>query len=126
MEHLTDPELDTGDVPLSHVVIDDRYLFVSGLVAADLPDATAAIGDAGAETRAVMTALERLLGRLELSLANVVRVTAHLTDLEAMPAFDAAYAAFFPHGQYPARTCVEVSRLVGGCSIEITATARRH
>jgi 2-iminobutanoate/2-iminopropanoate deaminase len=126
MEHLTDPGLDTGGVPLSHVVIDDRYVFVSGLVAADVPGAAEAIGDVAAETRAVMAALEALLGRLELSLANVVRVTAHLTDLDAMSAFDAAYAAFFPHGQYPARTCVEVSRLVGGCSIEITATARRH
>ncbi|MBK1669123.1 hypothetical protein CKO28_13875 [Rhodovibrio sodomensis] len=126
MEHLRDTGLDTGETPLSHAVIDDRYVFVSGLVAADLPDAAAAIGDVAAETRAVMAGLERLLTRLELSLGQIVRVTAHLTDLDEMPAFDSAYAAFFPDGQFPARTCVEVSRLVGGCRVEITATARRH
>ena len=126
MEHLRDPSIDTGDTPLSHAVIDDRYVFVSGLVAADVPDGRTAVGDAAAETRVVMEALATLLGRLELSLAQVVRVTAHLIDLDEMPAFDRAYAAFFPHGQFPARTCVEVSRLVGGCRVEITATVRRH
>ena len=126
MEHLRAPDLDTGDTPLSHAVIDDRYVFVSGLVAADVPDGDQAVGDVAAETRVVMQALEVLLGRLELSLAQVVRVTAHLTDLDEMPAFDRSYAAFFPHRQFPARTCVEVARLVGGCRVEITATARRH
>jgi 2-iminobutanoate/2-iminopropanoate deaminase len=126
MEHLRDPKLDTGDTPLSHAVIDDRYVFVSGLVAADVLGGEQAVGDVAAETRVVMEALAALLGRLELSLAHVVRVTAHLSDLDDMPAFDAAYAAFFPNGQFPARTCVEVARLVGGCRVEITATARRH
>jgi 2-iminobutanoate/2-iminopropanoate deaminase len=126
MEHLRDASIDTGDTPLSHAVIDDRYVFISGLVAADVPGGDKAIGDVAAETRVVMEALEVLLSRLELSLAQVVRVTAHLTDLDEMPAFDRGYAAFFQHGQFPARTCVEVSRLVGGCRVEITATARRH
>jgi 2-iminobutanoate/2-iminopropanoate deaminase len=126
MEHLRDPSLDTGDTPLSHAVIDDRYVFVSGLIAADLPDGQAAIGDVAAETRAIMTALERLLAQLEMPVSQIVRVTAHLTDLDDMPAFDRAYGAFFRQGQPPARTCVEVSRLVGGCRVEITATARRH
>ena len=126
MEHLRDPGLDTGDTPLSHAVIDDRYVFVSGLVAADLPGGDQAVGDVAAETRVVMAALAALLGRLELSLDQVVRVTAHLSDLDEMPAFDRSYAAFFPHRQFPARTCVEVSRLVAGCRVEITATARRH
>ncbi|MBK1697757.1 RidA family protein [Rhodovibrio salinarum] len=126
MERLRDPELDTGTTPLSHAVIDDRYVFVSGLVVADTPAAATALGDVATETQAVMTALATLLGRLDLSLAHVVRVTAHLRDLAEMPAFDRAYAAFFPNGQYPARTCVEVARLVGDCRVEITATARRH
>lgn len=126
MDHLRDPALNTGDTPLSHAVIDDRYVFVSGLVAADTPDAATARGCVAAETRAVMTALDGVLSRLDLSLAQVVRVTAHLVDLEDMPAFDHAYAGFFANGQFPARTCVEVSRLVAGCRVEITATARRH
>ena len=126
MEHLHDPSIDTGSTPLTHAVIDDRYVFVSGLVAADARDGQAVVGDIAAETRGVMTALDGLLARLELSLAHVVRVTAHLIDLNEMPEFDRAYAEFFPNGQFSARTCVEVARLVGGCRVEITATARRH
>ena len=126
MDHFRDPAVDTGETPLSHAVIDDRYVFISGLVAADVPDVQAAIGDVAAETRVVMQALDALLGRLDLSLAQVVRVTAHLSDLDDMPAFDRSYAAFCPPGQFPARTSVEVSRLDGGCRVEITATARRH
>jgi 2-iminobutanoate/2-iminopropanoate deaminase len=126
MEHRSDPGLDTGDTPLSHAVIDDRYVFISGLVAADVPDGRDAIGDVAAETRVVLGALQALLARLELSMAQLVRVTVHLSDLDEMPAFDRAYADFFPQGQRPARTCVEVARLVAGCRVEITATARRH
>ena len=126
MEHLRDPAIDTGETPLSHAVIDDRYVFVSGLVAADVPDGRTAIGDAAAETRVVMNALAGALDRLELTLGHVVRVTVHLVDLDDMPAVDGIYAGFFAPGQFPARTCVEVSRLVGGCQVEITATARRH
>ena len=126
MEHLRDPSVDTGDTPLSHAVIDDRYVFLSGLVAADVPDGRTAVGDAAAEARVVMTALAGALDRLELTLGHVVRVTVHLVDLDDMPAVDGVYGAFFASGQFPARTCVQVSRLVGGCRVEITATARRH
>jgi 2-iminobutanoate/2-iminopropanoate deaminase len=126
MEHLRDPSVDTGDTPLSHAVIDDRYVFLSGLVAADVQDGGAAVGDAAAETRTVMTAIAGVLDRLELTLAQVVRVTVHLVDLDDMPAVDGVYGGFFAAGQFPARTCVEVSRLVGGCRVEITAIARRH
>lgn len=125
MDRINAPHLPTPAQPFPHAVADDRYLFLSGLVAADLPDGTAHIGDTAAEARAVMAAIRAVLTQDGLSTAALVRVEVHLTDLDAMPAFDAVYAEFFSAGAAPARTCVEVSRLFGGCTVEVTATARR-
>lgn len=120
------PNLPKPASPFRHVVADDRYLFLSGLVAADLPDGAALAGDTEVEARAVLGAIRDILAHDGLSTAALVRVEVHLTDLDAMPAFDAVYAAFFLPETTPARTCVEVSRLYGGCTVEITATARRQ
>lgn len=125
MHRFDAPHLPKPAQPLRHAVADDRYLYLSGLVAADLPDGAARIGEVAAETRAVMAAIRDILAAWQLSTAALVRVQVHLTDLDAMPAFDAAYAEFFGDEATPARTCVEVARLFGGCSVEITATARR-
>jgi len=125
MQRYIAPHLPQPAQPFPHAVADDRYLFLSGLVAADLPDGAALAGDTAAEARAVMAAIRDILADDGLTTAALVRVDVYLTDLDAMPAFDAVYAEFFPAGATPARTCVEIARLFGGCTVEVTATARR-
>lgn len=124
MQRYHDPDLPAPVQPFPHAVADDRYLHLSGLVAADLPDGAALVGETAREAEAVMAAIDRLLSRWQLTTSALVRVTVHLVDLDDMPAFDRVYAGFFRDGAPPARTCVEVGRLFGGCRVEITATAR--
>lgn len=117
--------LDPPASPYSHVVESDGLVFLAGQVAADCPRGRAAMGDAAAETRAVMEQIQGTLRARGLSLSEVVRVDIHLVDLDDMKIVDPIYARHFPAGRLPARTCVEVRRLYGGSRIEITVVARR-
>lgn len=124
-EYRNAPFLPTPAFPGSHLVVDDAYVFVSGLTAADLPGGDAVIGDVREETRWVLRELGRLLGMAGCTLSDAVRVDVHLTDLDDIAAMDAVYAAAFPAGRYPTRTCTESPRLFGGSRVEITLMARR-
>jgi 2-iminobutanoate/2-iminopropanoate deaminase len=110
--------------PFSQVVVDSHYAFLSGLVAADFPEGRAALGDVGAETRAVLTAIRSILAEIELGMERIVRVDVHLSDLDDFDAMDEAYREFFDAGMEPARTTTESKRLFGKSRVEITCQAR--
>jgi 2-iminobutanoate/2-iminopropanoate deaminase len=113
-----------SQAPFSQVVTDDRYAFLSGLVAADFPAGLAVLGDVGGETRAVLTAIRNILTEIDLRMDRIVRVEVHLTDLDDFDAMDIAYREFFETGTCPARTTTESKRLFGGSRVEITCQAR--
>jgi 2-iminobutanoate/2-iminopropanoate deaminase len=110
--------------PFSQVVMDDHYAFLSGLVAADFPEGLAVLGDVGAETRAVLSAIRDILAEIELGMGRIVRVEVHLADLDDFNAMDTAYREFFEAGSYPARTTTESRKLFGDSRVEITCQAR--
>lgn len=125
-EFRNDPTLPEPAFPGSHLAMDDRYVFVSGLTVADIQGGEAVRGDVGEETRWVMRRLEKMLNTVGCDLTDVVRTDVHLADLTEIAALDAAYAECFAPGRYPARTCTEASRLVDGSRVEITLMARRR
>ena len=110
--------------PFSQVVMDDHYAFLSGLVAADFPEGLAVLGDVGAETRAVLSAIRDILAEIELGMDRIVRVEVHLANLDDFNAMDTAYREFFEAGSYPARTTTESRKLFGDSRVEITCQAR--
>lgn len=110
--------------PFSQVVVDDHYAFLAGLVAADFPEGRAVLGDARAETRAVLTAIRDMLAEIGLDMNRIVRVDVHLVDLDDFDAMDTAYREFFDAGTEPARTTTESRRLFGGSRVEITCQVR--
>ena len=110
--------------PFTQVVIDDIYAHLAGIVAADFPDGQSVLGNAGNETRAVMTLIQNILLELDLSFAQVVRTDVHLANLDDFDAMDATYKEFFEAGKYPARTTTESRRLFGNSLVEVTCMAR--
>ncbi|MDN7133769.1 RidA family protein [Halomonas sp. MC140] len=124
--YTNDPTLPTPNFPGSHMVIDDHYLFISGLTVADLSNGHAARGDVKEETRLIMRTLSRMLEMQGGSFADVVRVDIHLTDLHMLQEMDSVYAEHFEPGRYPARTCTESANICGGGSVEITVMANRQ
>ena len=109
--------------PFSQVVMDDHYAFLSGLVAADFPEGLAVLGDVGAETRAVLSAIRDILAEIELGMDRIVRVEVHLANLDDFDAMDTAYREFFEAGSYPARTTTQSRKLFGDSRVEITCQA---
>ena len=105
-QFINDPTLPKPSFPGSHMVVDDHYMFISGLTVADLSNGEAARGDVKEETRLVMRELARMLE-------------------QQINALDSIYAEFFEPGRYPARTCTESPHICGGSSVEITLMAKR-
>ena len=125
IRHLTIPDLLFPESsPLSHAAIDDRYVYLAGLAACDLPEGRDAIGDVRAETEKVMARIEKILAGLGLGMDRIVRVDVHLADLAEIRAMNQVYGRYFQAGKYPARTCTESPKIVGGCRVEITCVAR--
>ncbi|MGL6250641.1 MAG: RidA family protein [Billgrantia desiderata] len=120
-----DPTLAIPVFPGSHIVLDGHYIFLSGLTVTDIQGGEAVLGDIAEETRWVMRRLSRMLEYAGASMADVVRVDVHLTNLDTIHTMDAAYAEFFEEKRYPARTCTESPRLSGGSNVEITLMARQ-
>ncbi|UYG09071.1 RidA family protein [Halomonas sp. M4R1S46] len=120
-----DSTLPNPTFPGSHVVLDEDYVHLSGLTAADIQGGEAVLGDVAEETRWVMRRLVHILEQVDCRAEDVVRVDVHLTDLDQVEEVDAAYAEFFAAPHYPARTCTEAPRLLGGANVEITLVARR-
>ena len=113
--------------PFSHAVETDGWVFVTGQmpfagtsIDAPYPDGIEA------QTQQVMKNLQTVLAGCGLTLAHVVSVRIFLTRFEKdYDAMNAVYAAYFPPGKRPARTCVGVTALAKGALVEIDLVARR-
>ena len=90
--------------PYSQGVVAGGFVFVSGQRPVD--PATGSIpGGVEAQSERVMKNLAAVLDAADSSLAGVVKVTAHLSDLGDFATFNKVYARFF-NPPYPARTTV--------------------
>lgn len=120
------PDMVAGRAPFSHIVESGDTVFLSGILAADdLAAGTGAMTSITTETETCLRLIERMLATVSLTLADVTSVLVHMTDLDDFAHMNAAYERFFPPGQEPIRTCVEVSALLEGARIEFTCQARR-
>ena len=113
--------------PFSHAVEADGWVILTGQMPTDAaaPDAPLPEG-IEAQTRAVMTNLEIVLGGIGLDLSHVVQCRCFLTEFERdYTAFNETYQSYFPVDRRPARTTVGVTALAVGALVEIDCVARR-
>ena len=78
-------------------------------------------GDIRVQTRAVLERIAAMLGELGTGMADVVRATIWLADLEDFAAFNEEYKAHFLQG-LPTRSTVQAS-LYKGARVEIEVQA---
>ena len=81
-------------------------------------------GGIEAQTRQIFANIQAVLAEAGLTLANVVKTTVFMTDLGQFGVFNGIYGEYFPENP-PARSCVEISKLPKGVSVEIEVIARR-
>lgn len=116
---VTDAPVASG--PLSQGVIAGPFVFVSGQTpknpaTGDIPDGIRE------QTKQVLRNVEAVLRGAECTMADVVKVTAHLTDLANFAAFNEVYREHFQE-PFPARTTVgsQLNQIL----VEVDVTAYR-
>lgn len=81
-----------------------------------------------AQARQSLENVKAIIEQAGLSVADIVKTTVFVKDLNDFAAVNAEYEAFFrenAHPSFPARSCVEVARLPKDVGIEIEAIAVR-
>ncbi|MFA9426340.1 Rid family detoxifying hydrolase [Natronorubrum sp. A-ect3] len=111
------------DNPYSQGVRAGDTLHVSGYGPVDPDTGEAVDGEIEAQTERVLENIAAVVSEAGGDgLADVVKVTVYLTDLEDYERVNEAYGAQFGD-EPPARVCVEVSRLPEDVRVEMDATA---
>jgi len=109
--------------PYSQAVVLDGWLWTSGQVALDPETGKLDGSDAATQADRTLRNLKAILEEAGSELGQVVRATVYLTSMDDFAAVNEVYARYFEE-PYPARACVEVSRLPVGAMVEIDAVAR--
>ncbi|HEY8497328.1 MAG TPA: RidA family protein [Limnochordales bacterium] len=108
--------------PYSQAVKAGGFVFVSGQIPLDPETGRLVDGDIVAQTERVLKNVQAVLEAAGASMADVVRATVYLKDLNDFAVVNEVYARFFPSAP-PARVAVEVSRLPRDVRVEIDAIA---
>ena len=103
-----------------------NMLFTSGQIPVD-PNTGLVADDIAAQARQSLENLRAIVEAAGLSVANIIKTTVFVKDLNDFATVNATYEAFFTqhNAPFPARSCVEVARLPKDVQIEIEAIAVR-
>lgn len=107
-------------IPFSKAVRAGGFVFLSGVLPMDA-NGRIVEGDIGVQARTVLERIAATLGECGASLADVVRATVWLADLDDFAGFNDEYRRHFGDA-LPARSTVQ-AKLYGGARIEIEVQA---
>lgn len=122
MKIVSTPDAPAAIGPYSQAIAVDGLLFTSGQIPLD---AAGQLVDGGieAQTEQVMKNLAAVVAAAGATLANVVKTTVFLADMNEFAAFNAVYAKHFGDHK-PARSTVQVARLPRDVKVEVEAIVR--
>ena len=112
MEHhsFSDTSIPTAYGPYSHAVVAGDFVFLAGQIARDPETGQLIEGDITAQTARCIEIVSDILKSLGLSLADVVRATVFLSDIDDFDAMNRAYVEMMEDHR-PARTVIGVNEL---------------
>jgi len=109
--------------PYSQAIEVNGFVFASGQV--PFVPATGEIPEGiEAQARQALTNVKSIMEAAGLTMANIVKTTVFIKDMNDFAKVNEVYATFFT-GEYPARSCVEVARLPKDVLIEVEVIAAR-
>jgi aminoacrylate peracid reductase len=95
---------------------------VSGVLALDAAGKLVGAGDAGAQTRAVLEAIQAIVEAGGGSMADVACCNIFLSDMAHYAAMNAVYREYFP-AEPPARWCIQCGLVKPEFFVEMSAVA---
>ncbi|MBK2124600.1 RidA family protein [Fangia hongkongensis] len=107
--------------PYVQAVKFNNLLYTSGQISLT-PEGELISGSIEEQTHRVMQNLKALLHDSNSSLSQVLKTTCFLANMDDFARFNSVYESYF-EGVFPARSCVEVSRLPKDVLIEVEAVA---
>jgi 2-iminobutanoate/2-iminopropanoate deaminase len=108
--------------PYSPALKVGNLIFASGQLPIDPETGEMIEGDIEVKTRRVLENLKAVLEPYSIGLENVVKTTIFLKDMNNFARVNKVYGEYFKE-KFPARSCVEASRLPKDAEIEIEAIA---
>ena len=120
IEHLSFSSAPQKVAPFSHAVRAGEYLFVTGQMPTLKNDNTKLVdGGIEAQTHQVMQNLLEVLNAAGSSLEKVIFARVYLVNFGDFDKMNSVYASYFVKDKLPARTCIGVTGLAVGASVEI-------
>jgi 2-iminobutanoate/2-iminopropanoate deaminase len=108
--------------PYSQAIIAGDFVFASGQIPTDPATGEFVAGGIAEQTVQVLRNLSEVLKAAGCALADVVKTTVFLADMNDFAAMNEAYARFF-ESDPPARSTVQAARLPRDARVEIDAIA---
>ena len=120
IEHLSFSSAPQKVAPFSHAVRAGDYLFITGQMPTLKNDNTKLVdGGIEAQTHQVMKNLTDVLNAAGSSLEKVIVARVYLVNFGDFDKMNSVYASYFAKDKLPARTCIGVTGLAVGASVEI-------
>ncbi len=114
------PQAPAAIGPYSHAVRSGELLFCSGQIPLEPASGELISVSVGAQARRCLENLAAVCDAAGTSLANALRITIYMVELEAFAEVNEVCAEFFPQAP-PARATVGVAALPRGALVEIDA-----
>ena len=108
--------------PYSQAIKVGNLVYTSGQIPIDPQTGSSVEGGIKEQTRQSLTNVKAILEEAGLTMANVVKTTVFMADMNDFTEMNAVYAEFFSE-PYPARSAVAVKTLPKGALIEIEVVA---
>ncbi len=108
--------------PYSQGVAAGNMAFVSGQLPIVPATGEFAGADIASQTRQSLTNVQSILAAHGMTMADVVKVTVLMSDINEFAAMNQVYAEFFTE-PYPARAAFQVAAIPKGAKVEIEAIA---
>ena len=124
IEHLTFSNAPERVGPFSHAVKAGDFLFVTGQMPTEKNDKTKLVfGSIEIQTKQVMENLKNVLNEANSNFDKVIFARVYLVNFQDFDKMNAVYESYFSKNKLPARTCIGVTGLAVGASVEIDLIA---
>ena len=118
--------IEEEDQPYSDiVVVNDKMLFLSGLVSEDLSTRDEAYGTIEFETNRILDNLKVILEQYGSDMDHVVRIDVILASWADKNAMNTEYVKHFKREKLPARVCYGDVAIAGDCKVEMVVIATK-